>query len=877
MKTIAFKLCEQSGIDRSHVLNSISIPFAKSQLKHTNALVVHCTELSEPIPSQFQILAYWPDQSIKHLLVYFTANISANTCLNYTLSTQNISDKNNIPPSKAKINSTDKSLSICNEHINVDLSKDTIAWNSYKTSTKKTEGDSSTPYHSFLQYCDKQNHTQKIELNKSWHITKQGPLFTEVQAIAHIKEEAKLGNTFTVTLRVCNFSPLIEVKTQIHNPNRATHPGGLWDLGDTGSISFKSLSIITSTENTETIELDLDKKDDNESECFQLKYNATPISIYQDSSGGENWNSRNHIDHSGKLTTYFRGYNVSNKHDIIKTGNRAQPILSASNHKQELNVFLEKFWQDFPSALSFKDENICIDFFPQQNDRTYELQGGERKTMTCHLLFSKDKQTLKSLRQQLRPILDYTQFNNIEAFSWLNLPNQQDKTNEQLQEIINYGLNGEHNFFAKREAIDEFGWRNFGDIFADHETHYQKQNEPAFISHYNNQYDAIYGFSKQFTLSGDSRWFELMDDLARHVTDIDIYHTQEDRCEYNNGLFWHTDHYLDAHTSTHRTYTQHNTTSSVPGQTGGGPAAEHCYTTGLLQHYYLTGSEDSKNAVLELANWLVQWHEGTGGFLEQLLAIKKHDIPKLKAILKGDKPTTHTYPFTRGTGNYLNAMLDAWQLTNDNIWLTRIESVIKQTIHPKDDIEKRDLLNAEVSWSYLVLLQALSKYLLLKAEADSFDEHYDYTLASFKHYTQWMLENERPFLEDPDQLEFPNDTWTAQDIRKALLLQQAANFLPDNDDTYLRKSQTLLDYVCNKLSTSPEKHYARVIILIMLNTNPAHKTPTASLSKNDFDKTLTKPTLSLGKLLTRMTKRLLIGIIHIKISKEKNWLKNRLN
>src|SRR5690554_8097843 len=109
-----------------------------------------------------------------------------------------------------------------------------------------------------------------------------------------------------------------------------------------------------------------------------------------------------------------------------------------------------------------------------------------------------------------------------------------------------------------------------------------------------------------------------MDDLARHVVDNDIYHTNEDRAGYNNGLFWHTDHYLDAHTSTHRTFSRHNDTSSTPGQTGGGPGAEHCYSTGHLYHYWITGNHDSKATVIGLARWMQNTHEGEKGLLAEL-------------------------------------------------------------------------------------------------------------------------------------------------------------------------------------------------------------------------------------------------------------------
>ncbi len=34
---------------------------------------------------------------------------------------------------------------------------------------------------------------------------------------------------------------LVEVKFTLHNPKAAHHPGGLWDLGDPGSIYFSDL------------------------------------------------------------------------------------------------------------------------------------------------------------------------------------------------------------------------------------------------------------------------------------------------------------------------------------------------------------------------------------------------------------------------------------------------------------------------------------------------------------------------------------------------------------------------------------------------------------------------------------------------------------
>ena len=128
-------------------------------------------------------------------------------------------------------------------------------------------------------------------------------------------------------------------------------------------------------------------------------------------------------------------------------------------------------------------------------------------------------------------------------------------SNTDLQGLIDAGLYGANNFFAKREAIDEFGWRNFGDIYADHEELNYSGDTPL-ISHYNNQYDALDGLLRQYLASGDRGWTDLAFPLAQHIVDIDIYHTIEDRDEYNGGLFWHTDHYANAYTCTHRTYSK---------------------------------------------------------------------------------------------------------------------------------------------------------------------------------------------------------------------------------------------------------------------------------------------------------------------------------
>src|SRR5262249_21671684 len=107
-------------------------------------------------------------------------------------------------------------------------------------------------------------------------------------------------------------------------------------------------------------------------------------------------------------------------------------------------------------------------------------------------------------------------------------------TDERLDAYLVGGLEGTKSFFAKREGIDEYGWRNFGEVYADHEEAYCPK-PPPIVSHYNNQFDVVCGLLLQFLRTGDWRWRELADPLARHVSDIDIYHTEQDKAAYNGG------------------------------------------------------------------------------------------------------------------------------------------------------------------------------------------------------------------------------------------------------------------------------------------------------------------------------------------------------
>lgn len=859
MDKIAIHLEETNGVARTNEPVSLGIPLPKGAVQANQSFTL--MEGQKPLSLQTEPLAHWPDGSIRWIHASFLANVEPNSKTNLLLTRQQAPSP---PDAQPSINPQTDNLVVRTSTGSISLQPNSPAW--------QVSSENAANMRSVVTLSDSTGAHCVAAADNDWELTRQGPVFVTARLKGQWKTQSnEILARFECELCIYLETGLVQVELLTHNPRRARHPGGLWDLGDPGSVHFRELAVETALPGNSTARVKPQATDENPS-TFEL----ADFNLYQDSSGGEHWQSRNHVDASGEITTRFCGYRLTAENELQHEGKRANPLVTIEDERGQLELAVPHFWQNFPTSLCKDGSKLTIGLFPKDAKAPYELQGGERKTLRCLMDCQGNTNLAAIAYTPLVPALAPECYEQADALPWFTANTEPGL----LDTLIAGGLNGESNFFAKREVIDEFGWRNFGEIFADHETLYQNEGEPPFISHYNNQYDPIYGFARQYALTGDKRWFELMDDLARHVTDIDIYHTDEDRSEYNNGLFWHTDHYLDAHRATHRTFTRHNDTSSTPGQTGGGPAAEHCYTTGLLYHYLLTGSAASKEAALQLARWMVATHEGTGGLLETLLAIKNQDIPKLKALAKGKAVTKHKHPFTRGTGNYLTALIDASILEPAEDWLLRADGVIRATIHPKDSIAERNLLDVETGWSYLILLTAIARFLHEKRMINELDDSYQYAAHSFMAYAEWMRENEKPFLADTEQLEFPNHTWVAQDIRKAMLMFQAAELAPkDRANSFRETAERWLTDSSSILNTSNERGFSRVLIILMQNYGAHLCAPSlhASTIQNTDAITVNRLKLTWSELLGRILLRLGKGTYKFNPSREKAWLNARLN
>jgi hypothetical protein len=793
---IELKIEENNGINRKKQPVTVGIPLSKGLIVDKKKLVLK-DENKNIIKCQIKILEYWDDKSAKWISLDFKVDIKSNSKSTYYLTS--LSGVNHVQE-KISLTNNEEFININSGIISVNITKREGGLFSLCLGSKKEE---STSVLSVKLVDDKGEAFDAVIENFCFaedddNSSQSKDIFIE-GTFSNLKL-SKLKLKFKSKITFFSDSSYFKLDFTLHNPQAAKHEGGLWDLGDINSINISSLAISLTTPKNSIAKVT--DHFSNDTMFFEQDFH-----IQQFSSGGEYWDSSIHKDASGNVSLEQNGYKIFGK-NIEQTGKRILPSIELTSDTQTTCAYIENFWQNFPKAICKKDNMLKLELFPEGE---IELQAGEQKTHAVWFDFDSNGQNFDWVDKPLNITLDAEYVASTNALDYFSNVRQQND----LLKIINKGITGANNFFEKREKIDEFGWRNFGELYADHEAAGNKDSE-LFISHYNNQYDPLYGFIYQFHLTGDKKWFELADDLAKHITDIDIYHTLDDKDEYNDGLFWHTDHYLDASTCTHRTFSKNHQAAYEGYTSGGGPGGQHCYTTGLKSHYLLTGNENSKAAVLQLADWITYSFEGSNCFLAKLFAIKQSGNHGIKDHI------LEKYPMDRGTGHYIIALLDAYDLTQKQSYLARAFKIIGNTFHPNDDILLRNFDSIESTWFYTVFLQSVGRFLLVKEQMNQLDDDFYYARDAMLHYANWMLENELPYLEQIDKLEFPNTTWAGQDLRKVGIFYMANYYSPINNEAFLGKAAYFHQHIVKMLKNDSSNQYTRILALLMQNIGFAH-------------------------------------------------------
>lgn len=801
MSGIEIVVTETAGLARNKEFVRVGVPCPNSVIWGAQSFLLVNQENEEQL-CQATILNTWHDGSVKWLLLDFAATVPAYGRVKYRLFERN--DSIAIVADPISIDKGTDCWRISTGSAEFVL--DTKEFRPFRSITVNNSNLQAAGCSSCLLELDGRTLTPFVDTVVAESV---GPLRSIVRLEGCFGGVASASPRFSCRIHFFSGCSHVLLEFTLHNPRPASHPGGLWDLGDKGSLLFKELTLkfpLASKGGTSII-----CSPEPDRSLLQFDPSSGAVRVYQESSGGEIWNSPVHRTRGGTVRLRYRGYEVTNGGKKLCEGQRATPIVWCGNGEVGVSAVMPLFWQEFPKAFTVGADELKVELFPGDSPDLHELQGGEQKTTAVYLDFAASRDGLAWARSPLVAVPSPETCKRSSVF--IDLPSiPAEGENNDLVDLFVTTDKLIHN----RENADEYGWRNFGDFHADHEAVFHKGTQP-FVSHYNNQYDLCGGLYRKFLASGDVMWGQLASDLARHVCDIDLYHTDQDRQEFNQGMFWHTDHYIDAGLSTHRTCSREHLTVKDPRYCGGGPGAEHCYTTGLLYHYFLTGNPAFRGAVISLADWVLISLSGTATVLDVVKKTTKN-VRLLRNSSKKQRRIFPRYPLTRGTGNALTACLDAYEVSGNDRFLVEAERLIRGALHPEDDIAVRNLSDPESTWSYTVLLVAVAKFLNKKLELKQLDSGYDYARACLLAYAEWMFVHEYPYLEKPEKLEYPNETWAAQELRKSVVFWFAAAYAStDRAEEFIERAKFFYDSASSELLKHSTSSFIRPLALMLQN------------------------------------------------------------
>ncbi|MBL4711192.1 MAG: hypothetical protein JKX75_01595, partial [Gammaproteobacteria bacterium] len=425
----------------------------------------------KPEPFYVASLASWPDGSVKWLLLDFQASVAANDKVTLQLDCDiaaNTYGAFSLEAARLSISDDDDSYLVDTGVAQFVINKkrlgifdqvmcgkrDLLSDMSSGVVLVDSLGDIAETTVSSIRISESKNTLRKVFC---------------IDGFFQRKDNSKLAD---FNLKLVFYAGMSTVKCDftLTNSQAAEHPGGVWDLGDKGSFVFRALSI----------KIQLAATDEKPKSSIRLSdaadwrlANSEKLLLEQHSSGGDNWQSKNHMNASGEVLLAYKGYRYFEKNVELANGSRATPVINVASDEGSITAYIVDFWQNFPKGIEVEQSTLLLNLFPQKDSESYELQGGERKRHTFYLDFSNDKNALDAYIADITPRIPLDYYYHAKVIPWLPKVFE----NSDIQKLIDRGISGKDNFFEKRETIDEYGWRNFGEIFADHEGLEYKSDE----------------------------------------------------------------------------------------------------------------------------------------------------------------------------------------------------------------------------------------------------------------------------------------------------------------------------------------------------------------------------------------------------------------
>jgi len=756
MKPFSITVHNDLSLSRNAEPVTLGIPFARGVLADVSRLSVQDKE-GHVLPSQARVQSKWGDGSVRWALLHFCGDLKPDGATKF-----NVSDGG---PAKKKAATTGNGSSTTVPTLKLDRSETRLSVDTgvlrfdidagnfrgfENVRIQKRGGGAWVPGAAptqlgslYLKDKDGKVHGAMWGKLKKFVIEDEGPLVVTARIESEIANESGVGFVeYDLWIQAWAGKDVVRAWLTVRNA-RATSRRvlGNWPLGLGGSVYFKELgwkiapiqdgvqfvtlhngqspkltpNPVETVPSAVTIE-----QGASNGEVFRGPF-SRKAALVQDSSGGENWFHRNHVNKDWRIPLSYKGWKAFVDGTEIRQGDRADAWIAVEDPRVGVAVGVRHFWQNFPKAVrAVKGPDgkaeIAAALWPEEFADVHELQGGEQKTHELVFHFYRGDghggmpipyghwaETATTMACALnkpaafaesRVYAESTAFDHVHPYD-----NKRCGRYERVNEGSVAGT--PFNLFTQIEAVDEYGWRNFGDILADCE------GRGRILSHYNLEYDMGYAFLMQCVRTVDERpdlalkWWALGEPALRHESDLDVYHTSEDTHNfgvYNNGKHHHTDHLFEPGRATHRAYEEDNIAGDLSWYEirGGGPESQHMGSRGMLTYAWMSGYPAALKVVQGLAD-LIVYKVTTDRF-------------------------SQTGLFFRDSGHNLQMLNDGYNLTGDRKYLETGLKVIDAG-HPdnqdwfrgsppkSEGSSERAPKGTMISWAGSIFLKEIARFL----------------------------------------------------------------------------------------------------------------------------------------------------------------------
>ena len=297
-----------------------------------------------------------------------------------------------------------------------------------------------------------------------------------------------------------------------------------------------------------------------------------------------------------------RGYRVENGTAIDEMEGHWSGFITLDD--RTLAVCFKDFWQNYPKAVRCDHEGITLEMLPalsgdplpgfaddwhklyfwcDKDGKQYRLKVGT--AMTSEILLGspdRDEDVRNWLEWLERPPVVRPEANYLnETKVLLPMASKEESARPDYERMVDESVDV---WLGKVEARHEYGFANFGDTYAD---------EAGMWS--NSEYDSAYRHYLEFLRGGDSRWFLLGKQAARHLLDVDT-------CGYSR---------VPEQTGTQYTHAPGHAGGYLPpyfrSKSGGSSSKpSHMWVEGPVLHYLLTGDEGVASTLRQTGKMLTR-------------------------------------------------------------------------------------------------------------------------------------------------------------------------------------------------------------------------------------------------------------------------------